>query len=370
MAEPVDLEEKRTAEQRLALLALTGARPAPSGSCLDAEELSALVEGRLTSAQAEPCLDHLAGCEHCYATWRLLDEDWQLRTRDTGRNRLHQLLGRPHFLATAGTLLAAAASIAVFLNITMQADRGALLRPPAPSSREQVRTAPTSEAANRAQPEKESPAPAPPASMAPEASKQQAAAPVAQPAEPSKKKARPDRVEPGEQEAAEPRQLSVPAPKREMKAIPAPAPAPAATAPAGTESERATGDKLMDAKERSVQSLGSASDSTPAAPETTIRSATKPVASQPATIAETAPLPLAVWRTRIRAGCQGRPGPAFFDEISTQGRQLLQQSASLQKSERRQIEHIVALLADRQPADQQCRALLELLGPVAPSSTP
>ncbi len=368
MAEPVDLEEKRTAEQRLALLALTGAQPAPSGSCLDAEELSALVEGRLTPAQIEPCLAHLAGCEHCYATWRLLDEDWQLRTRNTDRNRLRQMLGRPRFLATAGTLLAAAASIAVFLNITMQADRGTLLRPPAPPSQEQVQTAPTSEAANQAQPQKkESPAPAPsPASLAPNAMEQQAAAPVAQPAAPSKKKARPDRIEPGEQEAAKPTQPSVPAPKREVQAIPA----PAATAPAGAESERATDDKMREEKERTVPSLGRASDSAPATPQADMQSAAKAATSLAVPIAGTTPLTLAAWHTRIHEGCQGQPDAAFFDEISKQGQQLLKQSASLQKPERRQIERIIALLADRQSMDRQCQALREILGPVASSNTP
>jgi len=351
MAEPVDLEEKRTAEQRLALLALTGAQPAPSGSCLDAEELSALVEGRVTPAQVEPCLAHLAGCEHCYATWRLLDEDWQLRTRDTGRNRLRQLLGRPRFLATAGTLLAAAASIAVFLNITMLADRGTLPRPSAPSSREQVHTAPTSEAANQAQPQKESLAPAPPASIGPKFMEQQATAPVAQPAEPIKKKARPDRIEPRKQEAAKPTQPSVPAPKLEVQAIPAPA--------------GATGDRMMERKEHAVQSLDRVSDSAPATSEANIRSAAKAATSLAVPIAKTAPLTPAAWHTRIREGCHGQPEAAFFDEISKQGQQLLQQSASLQKPERRQIKRIIAMLAEPQPAEQQCRALLNILGPEA-----
>ncbi|MBV5316264.1 MAG: hypothetical protein JZU50_00505 [Desulfobulbaceae bacterium] len=361
MAKPVDLEEKRAAERRLALLALAGTLPESSGSCLDAEELAALVEGKLAPGQIEACLAHLAGCEHCYTTWQQLDQDWQLRTRPPLRKRLRLLLSRPRFLATAGSLLAAAASIAVFLNITMHADRQTLMRPPAQSSQEQALTAPTTEAADQAQPEKGIPAPAPPASMAPKALEQQAAAPLAQPVERSKKKARPHRVEPREQEALKPAQPPALAPKPEINAM---------QSPAVAEPERVVRDMMMEKKEQTTQDGNRANDSIPIAPQAAMQSAVKAAVPQPAPIAGTASLTLAVWHNHIRAGCQGEPGPAFFDEITKQGQQLLQQSASLQKSERRQIERIIAMLADRQPAELQCRALLELLGPVAPSRKP
>jgi len=69
------------------------------------------------------------------------------------------------------------------------------------------------------------------------------------------------------------------------------------------------------------------------------------------------------WRSRIRQGCQGQPGADFFTVLSQEGRQLLRESASLKKQERRQLERILAVLGTEQPAEQRCHTLLELLGP-------
>ena len=172
MAKITELEKKRTAERRLALLVLTGEQPQASGSCLDLEELAALVEGKLAPEQVEPCLDHLAGCEHCYALWRQLDREWQEQAGKSGRNTLRRLIRRPRFLATAGSLLAAAASIAVFLNITTQADRHTLMRLPEQPVQEQVLPAPAAESANKLATEKGLAPPPPPASMSPSQTQQ------------------------------------------------------------------------------------------------------------------------------------------------------------------------------------------------------
>jgi hypothetical protein len=50
--------------------------------------------------------------------------------------------------------------------------------------------------------------------------------------------------------------------------------------------------------------------------------------------------------------------------ISQQGQLLLRESTALNKQEQRQIERLLAVLAKQQPAEHQCRALLDILGPV------
>lgn len=361
MAKTLDLEKKRAREHRLALLALTSDRPHSSGSCLDAEELAALVEGRLETAQVEACLGHLAGCDPCYATWRRLDEDWQQRTRDSDHKRLRHLVSRPRFLATAGSILAAAASIAVFLHITLKADRRTLLPSPAPASQEQVLVAPTTDPSRQVHAEKETPAPTLPASPAPQAREPQPTAPTAQPAEQQQKKARPKGDEPRKQEAAKPAPARSPARtpqaavKAERKQLPAPPPPTAEmAAPAPP-----TGETEISAKDQAVnRAEAPALDAAPAPPPTVM-----PRSRLQAPIAEIAAPTLAAWHRQIRQGCQDQPDPDFFVAIARQGQQLLQQSASLPKPERRQIERILALLAEGRPTDQHCRPLLDLLGP-------
>lgn len=353
MAKILDLEKKRAREHRLALLALTSGQPHPSGSCLDGEELAALVEGRLETAEVEAYLDHLAGCDLCYTTWRRLDEDWQQRTRASGGNRLRRLVSRPRFLASAGSLLAAAASIAVFLHITLKADRRTLLPPPAPAAREQVLTAPSADPSHLIQAEKKSPVPAEPTSPDP-----QPTAPAAQPPEQIQKKARPEGVEPRRQEAAKPAPAPTRPPARAPQASvqmehkqlpPSPAAKMAAPAPPTVATENSAKDRAVNRAEAPPL------DAAPA-PEPKARSRQAP-------IAETAPLTLAAWRSQIRQGCQGQPGPDFFGLIDRQGQQLLKQSVALQKPEQGQIKRILAVLAKGGPADQQCRALLDLLEP-------
>jgi hypothetical protein len=366
MAKITELEKKRTAERRLALLVLTGEQPQASGSCLDLEELAALVEGKLAPEQVEPCLDHLAGCEHCYALWRQLDREWQEQAGKSGGNTLRRLIRQPRFLTTAGSILAAAASIAVFLNITTQADRHTLMRLPEQPVQEQVLPAPTAEPMNKLAAEKGLVPPPPPASMSPsqtQPSEDQAAAPATQTTESSKKKAlkQTARDTSEAQDAAGAAPPPVRAAKREERG--AQAPIESAT-PVG-ESTPANADMMEDKKEQEAMSLPEKSAAAPkATPQAALR-ATGGAAPLPAPVAESAPaLTLAEWQTRIREGCQGQAGTTFMATISQQGQQLLRESNSLNKQERRQIERLLAVLAKQQPAEHQCRALLDILGPV------
>lgn len=355
MAETIELAKKREAERRLALLALAGEQPEPSGSCLDPEELAALIEGRLAPEQAEPCLAHLAGCEHCYALWLQLDREWQEQAGKNGRNRLRRLISRPRFLTAAGSLLAAAASIAVFLNITTQADRQALTRLPEQPVQEQVLSGPVTESSDKTA--EQGSVPPPPAAARPT---EQAAMPATPLTENSKKKApaRTERNESGALDAAAPAQPPDMAAKREQRV----AQAPMESAKPVGKSVPATAGMMADKKEQKATSLPEKSPSAPkAAPQAALRATT----DTPAPAVEAAPLTLAAWHNRIRAGCQNQGGPEYFAALSQQGQQLLRQSAALNQQEQRQIERLLAVLGNRQSAGQQCRALLEILGPAA-----
>jgi hypothetical protein len=366
MAKITELEKRRAAERQLALLVLTGEQPQASGSCLDPEELAALVEGKLAPEQVEPCLDHLASCEHCYTLWCQLDREWQEQAGKSGKNTLRRLISQPRFLATAGSLLAAAASIAVFLNITTQADRHTLMRLPEQPVQEQVLPAPAEESVNKAVVEKGLAPSPPPVTMSPSKTQQTeepATAPTTPPIEGRKKKAltRTDQDTSRAQDTAVPAQPPVRGDKRGEGV--AQAPAESAT-PVG-ESTPANADMMVDKKEQEAMSLPEKSAATSkATPQAALRT-TGAAAPSPAPAAESAPpLTMVAWQNRIRAGCQGQIGADFFATITQQGKQLLRESTTLNKQERRQIERLLAVLDKQQPAGQQCRTLLDILGPV------
>jgi hypothetical protein len=365
MAKIRELEKKRAAQRRLALLVLAGEQPEPSGSCLDPEELAALVEGKLAPEQAELCLEHLAGCERCYALWRQLDREWQEQAEKSNRNSLRQLIKRPQFMAAAGSLLAAAASIAVFLTITTQADRPTLVRLPEQPAQEKALPASAAESANKLANEKDWPAPpAATGSSQAQRTEEQAAVPATPPTERRKSKgpAAPDRAESGLRDAIMPAQPSDMAIKREDRE----ARAPAERAVPIAESTPASAEMMRDEKEQGAVSRPEKSEATPTAQQSALRGAGAP-APKPAPVAGTvSPLTLVDWHNRIREGCQGRPGPDFFAAILDQGEHLLRKSALLDKQERRQVERLLAVLDNQQPAEQQCQALLNILGPVPP----
>jgi hypothetical protein len=341
MAEHNDLDQKREAQRRLALLALTSEHAQPIGTCLKAEELACLVEGRLDADQTEACLAHLAGCEHCYRLWRQLDHDRQQHTgHREKRGRLMQLLHRPRYLATAGSLLAAAASIALFLSITMQTDRQTLMRSSTEPLHELKQTPPAGESSmNRALPAAPSPAPVP------------------QPMEEgTKEKSRSQNLRSAEQEALPPLpQSSLPA-QFTVSGETAPA-AAGRTAP------------LVDDKEATDTSMAKkqalADRSTPVAPPQSARQADATTPSLAKQRTGAGQISLDEWHQTIRTGCQGQPDADFFARLEQQGQHLLTKNAFpvLSAEERIQTEKILSLLVDqrRQPAALRCQALLQLL---------
>jgi hypothetical protein len=350
MAETIDLEKKREARRRLALLALAGEQSEPSGPCLEAEELACLVEGRLTPEQIEACLAHLAGCEHCYATWRHLDQEWQQQQAKRGRRgKLRQWLNRPRLLTAAGSLLAAAASIAVFINFTTRLDRQALLRFPTKPAQEQVQAIPPSEPLERrAVPQEQPAAPAPPLMQAKQREQKTLSGTAPVPAT--------------EQEAAG--AAKAPARGADRAATVQPSPTPTVSAPL-PQNKVASADQLMSKKENAADGAIKEGAPAPARPEQALRAGSA-VAPQRD---EAAPLTLAGWRQRLREGCQGHPRDDSFASLAAQGKRLLALDGkdSLTPEARQQVSGILTLLANQesQPIEQRCQAMLKLLSPFA-----
>ena len=331
MAEKKAIDKTRAARRRLALLVLSGDQPAPATPCPEPAELAALVEGRLEPAREEACLAHLAGCDRCCALWLQLDRHRQEQAATGRRGRLLRLVSRPRVLRVAGSLLAAAASLALVLTLTLQADRTTLTRLPEKTAEVQSRATSGTDSA------------VPP----PAASEQQGYGR--------------ERLETASPHAAGSTQPRSRAAKREdavvhNKIAPAEPASPAAEA-----QPAATGGQDLERSGQKAASLPVAAADEQAPPPSG--------QFQPARRAK-APLTVSGWQDRIRAGCTGQADAAFFAGVRDQGRTLLTNPAGLNEPERHRIERILALLARPQPANDHCRAMLDLLGPAAPEKAP
>ena len=331
MAEQKAFDKTRAARRRLALLVLSSDQPAPATPCPEPAELAALVEGRLEPAREEACLAHLAGCDRCCALWLQLDRHRQEQAATGRRGRLLRLVGRPRALKVAGSLLAAAASLALVLTLTLQADRTTLTRLPEKTAEVQSRATSGTDSA------------VPP----PAASEQQGYGR--------------ERLETASPHAAGSTQPRSRAAKREdavvhNKIAPAEPASPAAEA-----QPAATGGQDLERSGQKAASLPVAAADEQAPPPSG--------QFQPARRAK-APLTVSGWQDRIRAGCTGQADAAFFAGVRDQGRTLLTNPAGLNEPERHRIERILALLARPQPANDHCRAMLDLLGPAAPEKAP
>ena len=318
MAEQRDFDKTRAARRRLALLVLSGDQPAPATPCPEPTELAALVEGRLEPAREEACLAHLAGCDGCCALWLQLDRHRQEHAATGRRGRLLRLVGRPRVLKVVGSLLAAAASLALVLTLTLQADRTTLTRLPEK----------TAEVQSRATPGTDSAVPA----------------------------------ESGENPVAagstQPRSRAA---KREKAVVHSKIATTEPASPAAEAQPAATGGQDLERSGQKAASLpGTAADEQAPPPSGQFQLGRR----------AKAPLTVSGWQDRIRAGCTGQPDAAFFAGIRDQGRTLLTDPARLNEQERHRIERILALLTQPQPADDHCRAMLDLLGPATPEKAP
>ncbi len=346
MAEIINLDAKKEANRRLALLALTGDRPGFHGTCPDAERLACLVEGRLNPEEVETCQAHLADCEPCYALWRQLDRDWQLRTAAKPRGRILQLLHRPGFLTATGSLLALAASITLFFTLTTQVDRTALVHFSTQPLREQVQTIPSSKPETSATP-----------------SSKPLAAPIAESVEGTEKKAPPARAH---RDRSREGGNAAPAMKSKRSANRDSAAKQSTLQTmrflSQPQNEIAAADALTEKKEQSVPLFG-AKDFPPShqphkAIGMTSRRSEEHVGSGPPALLD--------WQGNIRLACQGPAAPDFFTDLTVQGKQLIAQEATspLTQKELQQIKAMLTIMDDqRQTAEHRCQALLKLLNP-------
>jgi hypothetical protein len=98
-------------DKTASLLALTLGKD-PAVPCPSDEELASLIDGKCTIAENERMLSHLADCDHCYGLWYSLKSENEIQ-RAGGKV---YCMKRRRNLAFAGSILAVAASVLIFIN--------------------------------------------------------------------------------------------------------------------------------------------------------------------------------------------------------------------------------------------------------------
>ncbi len=119
MAKRYSLHRLNDADKRTALLGLALAgKSDDEGACLSDGEMAALVDGACSAEERDRYFLHLANCSGCYRRWVELSEivrSDRKRKKDTGPK-----VFRPKYYVWAGSFLAAAASVILFINITRE----------------------------------------------------------------------------------------------------------------------------------------------------------------------------------------------------------------------------------------------------------
>ena len=84
--------------------------------CPSAEELASFLDGKSSAAEKKRVLSHLADCDQCYTLW------YSLKTASRKKRAGGKIyyLTRPKNLAFAGSALAIAASVVIFMNIARE----------------------------------------------------------------------------------------------------------------------------------------------------------------------------------------------------------------------------------------------------------
>ncbi len=110
------MKRKRT-DQRTALLALAADKQSSVGACLSPEEMAIFIDKTCSPKKFESYRQHLGTCETCYREWLTVSQLTLKTSPALKKHGLFSFFNKPKSLAIAGSTLAAAASIAVFLNI-------------------------------------------------------------------------------------------------------------------------------------------------------------------------------------------------------------------------------------------------------------
>ncbi|MGE4560864.1 MAG: hypothetical protein AB7E77_11740 [Desulfobulbus sp.] len=335
MAESEQLTQQHHKQQRLALSALLAHRPRKTGTCLEVETLAALVEGRLEQAEVDRCLAHLAACDRCSTLWLQLDRQRQGLRQEQRRAKIHRLLSRPKILTAVGSLLAAAASVAVFLTITTRMDKSQLLHAPLHQAQTFETRLPEPSRRERTMPES---APAPETTGGHGQQAKEKTGPVAGSAALLAPKNDLLRREFSPLETD----------KEQKKAAP-----DASRPPKPPATDSATGSLTLE-----KESAAPTADQAPL-PESTLRTTLQAAAPSPATKAGATPPDLDTWKESLRHGCE-QPEANLPAEFALQGRQLLA-AGPLDGPQQALVGAILDQLAGNTPPDQQCRRILELL---------
>jgi hypothetical protein len=129
MARIHSFEQKKEADRQTALLSLAAtSKDAEKNDCLTTDEMACLVDNKCAPADQEQFYNHLAHCEICYHQWVELSELTATEKTQKSRKAIHPLF-QSRNLAWAGSALAAAASIVLFLNITGETPSPVLHKP-------------------------------------------------------------------------------------------------------------------------------------------------------------------------------------------------------------------------------------------------
>ena len=127
MAARKENDQQGEKDRRAALLALASQEERSDTPCLDDGQMALLVSGECDDEERHRWQRHLTGCETCLRRWILLSglEERPLVLASGSRNRW-RLMG------WAGSLLAAAASVVVFMQLTTNGLRQPLSSSPVP----------------------------------------------------------------------------------------------------------------------------------------------------------------------------------------------------------------------------------------------
>lgn len=348
------LSDTREARRRLSLLALANQHQKATGTCLGPEALAALVEGRITAEQRAVALAHLADCESCYDQWLRLDRFWREQA-DQGQpeKRRLPLLIRPRHWAAVGSLLAAAASIAVFFSITERVDQQTMMsqlhEKPRQEIQERATPAPAALPDSLTTSKQAQPAPSREKASSVQDLRQPAAPPPqAKQDEPRKNKTQPERKHaPQDQNAT-----GTTVPMEQQR--------PSATAEAERHSPYQDRDSAVGSSattSREEQMAGGSANSFSASTREQVQK--HPAAALP--VKPSAPSPLQEWHAQIRQGCTMAPSKEFLDAVAKQGRALLDRTTKLPRAEQQHIQKVLAQLERPLPAERQCQAILVLL---------
>ena len=312
------LDQKKQADRRTALLGLVADQPASAGVCPTSAEMAELID-LCTIEKKEQFFRHIAVCETCYREWLTLQEVLNKRIKSKERSKIVMFF-KPGNMTLFGTLLAAAASVVVFLNIYHPMNTQ--LTVPVESIRQE------------------------PAAPVQDQEKSRAIVPVARqdlPPAPEnsvlkQKILRKKREIPASADAvkAEKKRSSPAAPK----AIP---PTPVSTLKAPVPAEQ-TLESAVDGAGRSQTGGG------------------VPTLRQNRLLA--GPAALGQWRQQLENGCrEGRKSEAFWQEMEQRGREVKTLSEELRQDERKTLEDLLLLTTGMETANvpERCRRILDLL---------